>query len=156
MRLDDDLATFLQSPVMIIIGSHDAAGQPQVGRGHGALVDAVAGVVELLFSRWLWPGTAGNIAANGAIAVTFARPRDYAAYQIKGKATLLVPEPRHVQAAAAYDDAIRAALGAQGIPPPLIASWLSDRDPVVARIAVAEAFVQTPGPRAGLALEPTA
>jgi hypothetical protein len=153
MRLEQTLADFLASPVMIIIGSHDADCRPEIGRGNGAIVDARSDSVDLLFSRWLWPGTAHNIATNGAIAVTFARPRDYAAFQLKGNATLVTPTARHLRVSADYGVQIRQALAALGLVPQLMEPWLTDRDPLVARIAVAEVFEQTPGPRAGRAVQ---
>jgi hypothetical protein len=152
MRIEHELAVFLSSPVLQIIGTHDPAGRPDIGRGQGAMVDAAAGRVDVLFSRWLWPGTAANLTANGAIALTFARARDYAAYQIKGPATLIEPTDVHRRVARDYGGAIRAALTAQGVPPTLIETWLTDRDALVARVAVTEVFEQTPGPRAGRAL----
>jgi hypothetical protein len=152
MRIEHKLAVFLSSPVLQIIGTHDPVGRPDIGRGHGVTVDAAAGRVDLLFSRWLWPGTAANLTVNGSIALTFARPRDYAAYQIKGPATLIEADDPHLQVARDYGAAIREALAAQGVPSPLFEAMLTDRDPVVARVAVTEIFEQTPGPRAGRAL----
>ena len=152
MRIERELAAFLSSPVLQIIGTHDAAGRPDIGRGHGAAVDAAAGRIDVLFSRWLWPGTAANLSANGTMALTFARARDYAAYQIKGTAVLIDAGDLHLRVSHDYDAGIREALMAQGVASPLIDTWLTDRDPVVARVTVTEIFEQTPGPRAGRAL----
>ena len=155
MQLDEALSEFLVSPVMIIIGTHDAALRADIGRGNGALVQGESGVVDLLVSGWLWPGTVSNLRTTGAVAATFARPRDYAAYQIKGRAMLIEPKEEHLRVAADYSEAIREALVAQGLEGRLIDPWLCERDLCVARITVAEAFEQTPGPRAGRALAGT-
>src|SRR4051812_19006462 len=132
MRLDDALSEFLASPVMIIIGTHDEALRPEIGRGNGALVHVQSGKVEVLFSSWLWPGTARNLRANGGFAATFARPRDYAAFQLKGLATLMEPLAEHRHAAADYTEAIRETLIAQGLETRLIDPWLTERELVVA------------------------
>ena len=152
MRLDDALSEFLASPVMIIIGTHDEALRPEIGRGSGALVHAETDTVEVLLSSWLWPGTARNLRTNGAFAATFARPRDYAAYQVKGRATVIEPQAEHRRIAADYTEAIRETLMAQGLVARLIDPWLSERELVVACVSVAEVYEQTPGPRAGRAL----
>lgn len=156
MRLDDALSEFLASPVMIIIGTHDETLQPDIGRGSGTLVHADTGVVEVLLSSWLWPGTARNLRANGAFAATFARPRDYTAYQVKGRATVIEPQAEHRRVAADYAEAIREALMAQGMVAGLIDPWLSERELVVACVDVAQVYEQTPGPRAGRALSASA
>ena len=152
MPLDPALTEFLTSPVMIIIATHGEALHPEIARGNGALARADSGTVDLVISGWLWPGTLRNLRAGSLIAATFARPRDYAAFQIKGTATLVEPQPEHLRLSAHYMNGIREALTAQGLEAPLIDPWLSDRDPAVARITVLEAYEQTPGPRAGRAL----
>jgi hypothetical protein len=126
--------------------------RPEIGRGNGALVRAEPGVVDLLLSAWLWPATVRNLRINGTLAATFARPRDYAAFQIKGSATLLEPAADHLRVSADYTEAIREALMAQGLEARLIDTWLCDRELTVARVTVEQIYEQTPGPRAGRAV----
>lgn len=152
MLIDRELAAFLTSPVMIIVGTSDQHGKPEIGRGVGAKVDAAAGAVELVLSAWQWPGTVENLRANGRVAVTFARPSDYVSYQVKGRATVRSVQAGDIVLSEGYMAGIVAALGDLGLAPGLAAPWLTNREAVVARILLAEIYVQTPGPQAGTAL----
>jgi hypothetical protein len=149
--VDAELAAFMASPVMIIIGTCDAAGRPEVARGCGALVRGDAGEVDIVVSGWLWPATLRNLATGGVAAATFARPADYVTYQVKGEATLAAPTPRHLDAARDYERDIRRVFAGLGLEKRLVDPWITQREPAVLRLAIAEVYVQTPGPRAGRA-----
>lgn len=154
MQIENELAKFLTSPVMIIIGTSDARGQSEIARGTGAKVDAERGVVELIFSEWQWPATIRNLHANPRIAVTFARPNDYVSYQVKGRATLRSAGAEDIAFSERYLAAIVEVLTGLGMNRELVAPWLTNREPVVAHISVDEMYVQTPGPGAGQKLGP--
>lgn len=149
MQIEKELAKFLASPVMIIIGTSDAHGQSEIARGAGAKVDANHGVVELLFSGWQWPATTKNLRANPRIAVTFARPTDYVSYQVKGRATLRDAGTEDIVFSDRYLANIAELLLGLGLNRELVAPWLVNREAVVAHIDVDEIFVQTPGTGAG-------
>ncbi len=151
VEIGEAFARFLTSPVMVIVGSRDAAFRAEIGRAVGVRVAGDA--VELMISRWQWPGTAANLSANGALAATFARPTDYVTCQLKGRATVREAAAVDRALAAAYVADVTAALCDLGLVPGVITPWLCDRDLVVARFAVAEAYTQTPGARAGAPLE---
>lgn len=148
MRLSDDLRQFIASPVMIIIGTRDSANRPAVGRAVGARV-VDAGTVEFLYSAWQWPETHRNLAANGEAALTFARPADYVAYQLKGNARLRAATPADQALTSRYQADIHAMFAGLGLPAELVAPWLADRELAAARLRVRELYVQTPGPSAG-------
>ena len=84
MTLDETLIDFMESPVMIIIGTRGADNIPEIGRGVGVEVDRATGMVGLLMSAWQWPDAAANLAAGAPIAITLSRPSDYVSYQLKG------------------------------------------------------------------------
>ncbi|WP_126174472.1 hypothetical protein [Altericroceibacterium xinjiangense] len=151
MQLDQETLRFLASPVMIIIGSSDSGNRPAIGRGLGVLGRG-PGEIDLVFSRWQWPRTAENVAETRRLAVTCSRPSDYVTCQVKGKARLLVAEKEHIARADAYRTDISAVLNGLGVARATIAQWTVPEDLVVARLEVAEAYLQTPGPRAGTAL----
>jgi hypothetical protein len=151
MKLNDDILQFLTSPVMIIIGTRDAANRPAIARGLGASTRN-DGAIEVAFCRWQWPQTARNIEATGALAVTCTRPSDYVSYQLKGEAALQPADACAQRRAQAYCQDIHEMLAGLGVPAHMVAQWTSDRDLVVARLSVREAYVQTPGARAGTAL----
>jgi len=93
--IDAALATFLESPVMIIVGSCDDGLLPQVARAAGVVVDRAKGRVDLIVSGWQWPQTIANVGRNGQLAVTFARPADYVSYQLKGRAAIIPASAAH-------------------------------------------------------------
>ena len=149
MRIDSELAAFLSSPVMIILGSRDAQGGPDIGRGVGARVDSEAGVLEVVLSGWQWPGTVANVRNSGRAAVTFARPHDYVTYQIKGSAQIVEIDAGALLLSSRYIDEITAVLCELGLERRLIAHWLTQREAVVVRLPIESVFIQTPGSKAG-------
>ena len=151
MRIEDEVARFVVSPVMIIIGTRDAANRPNIGRGMGACV-ADGEIVEVVVSSWQWPETVANLRDNGRLAVTFARPSPNVSYQLKGRATLRNADPSDLDRAQVYASDIRAVLEGLGLSQELLLPWFSDREAVVAQLKVEEVYVQTPGPKAGTAV----
>jgi len=147
-RIDADLAAFIESPVMIILGT-GIGSVPEIGRGMGASVE-VDGVLQIVVSAWQWPGTVAQARANGRIAATFARPADYVTYQVKGPVDRVAPLTPALEACAArYAARITDVLAGLGLPPELTAPWRSGRDLVALHVRPERVFVQTPGPLAG-------
>lgn len=155
IRIDDALARFLVSPVMVIVGSRDAAHRAEIGRAVGVRAAAGESAFEIVISTWQWPDTVANLAAEGAAAVTFSRPGDYATYQLKGMAEVRPADDADRRLAARYIRDVTATLAELGLHPDVIAPWLCDRDLVTARVRLVAAFLQTPGAQAGAPLEGT-
>ena len=153
--IDATLATFLQSPVMIIVGSCDDGLIPQIARAAGAIVDRAKGSIDLIVSGWQWPQTIANVRGNGRLAVTFARPADYVSYQVKGRAAVIPASAAHRQCALHYIEAMTQTFTGLGLDRTVAAPWLVDLEPQVLRLAVETIFVQTPGEKAGRVLEPS-
>ena len=153
--IDATLATFLQSPVMIIVGSCDDGLLPQIARAAGAIVDRAKGRIDLIVSSWQWPQTMANVRRNGRLAVTFARPADYVSYQLKGRAAIIPASAAHRQRAQHYIEAMTETFAGLGLDRAVAAPWLIDLEPQVLRLAVEAIFVQTPGEKAGSILEPS-
>lgn len=151
MRLTDEIKHFIASPVMIIIGTRDAANRPSIGRAVGARV-ASEDSVEVILSSRLWAQTISNLDANGQAAVTFARPSDYVSYQLKGVARLRAAEDADLALSQRYRASIVAVLDGLGLPGEFVQPWLVEEEPVVASLRVSEVYVQTPGPMAGTAV----
>lgn len=151
MQLTDEIKHFIASPVMIIVGSRDAANRPSIGRAVGARAPR-EDCAEVVLSAWQWPETAANLIANGQAAITFARPSDYVSYQIKGNVTLRAAGPEDLELSAFYRAAVLEMFSKLGLAAELVRPWLVDRDPVVASLKVRELYIQTPGPKAGTAI----
>jgi hypothetical protein len=145
----DEIAGFIESPVMQIIGSSNSARRPEIGRAVGAWVSSGDDTIDLVTSAWQWPETVANLRENGRIAVTFARPSDYVSYQLKGQATIRPAGPEEVERSSQYIVAIVSTQMRLGMLPELIMPVLSNRDPMLITMRVASVFVQTPGSRAG-------
>src|SRR6202161_3469228 len=135
--IDAALATFLESPVMIIVGSCDDSLLPQVARAAGAVVDRATGRIDLIVSGWQWPQTIANVGRTGRLSVTFA------------------PPAAHRQRAQHYIEAMTETFAGLGLDQAVAAPWLVDLEPQVLRLAVETIFVQTPGEKAGSILEPS-
>jgi hypothetical protein len=155
MVIDAELARFMESAVMIIVGTCDDALMPQIGRAAGAIVDRATGGVDLIVSNWQWPQTIANVARNGRLAVTFARPSDYVSYQVKGRAAVVPASAAHRACAARYIEAMKAILVGNGLDASVTEPWLVDREPAALRLSAEMIFVQTPGDKAGRRLEPS-
>lgn len=153
MLINQELAAFMSSPVMIVLGSCDDALVPEIGRAVGALVRDEGAFVDLMVSEWQWPKTVANVRANGRLSVTFARPSDYVSFQVKGNATAMPSTDEHRALSTRYAGRIAATLGQLGLEGRVIAPWLVERDLVVLRLSTEEVFVQTPGAKAGQLVE---
>nr|WP_233712945.1 pyridoxamine 5'-phosphate oxidase family protein [Amaricoccus solimangrovi] len=147
--MTEELAAFVSGPVLMTIGTRDAANRPMIARGTGGRAWDDRGGISLAISGWLWPETVANLRANGMISATFVRPDTYEAFQLKGRARLRDPEPSEREAGGRYVREAAAMLNRLEIPLALIACWLTDRDLVIADFTVDRVFEQTPGPRAG-------
>jgi len=151
LQLDHGLKQFLKQPLMIILGTADRVGRPAIGRGMGVFESEQDGHLDLIFSTWQWPDTATYIRETGRLAVTLASPSSYTSYQMKGKAWLRHAKPDDIERSDDYIEAIDMELQRLGVPPKLTLPWLCNREPLVATLNVSEIYVQTPGPRAGMA-----
>lgn len=153
MHVNQELAAFMVSPVMIVLGSCDDALVPEIGRAVGTLVCDEGAFVDLMVSEWQWPKTVANVRANGRLSVTFARPSDYVSYQVKGSATVIPATDEHKALSTRYAERVTATLEALGLESRVVAPWLVKKDLVVLRLSMGEVFVQTPGAKAGQLVE---
>lgn len=148
--IDDELRAFLHGEGALVIGTHDAGLRPEITRGWGLRVldrETVELCVGLPSSR----RTLENVEQNGRIAATFVAPIEYRQVQLKGRVVAIL------EATAEDREWVeRSRLGFMrrveplGIPPDLCPRfWTYDDRLTKVRVAVEEAFDQTPGPRAG-------
>lgn len=150
MRLDDELLEFLQRPLMCILAAVDGEGRPSAGRGIGLHVLEDRETIDVIFSAWQWPRLETCVQQTGRLAVTFVSPSDYVTFQIKGPAAMRDTETADLDQADRFMADATSALASLGVPPPIIAPWLTARDARVARLAASEIYIQTPGPHAGM------
>ncbi|MBP7001219.1 hypothetical protein [Amaricoccus sp.] len=152
--LTPELAEFCQSGVSICLGSRARLGAPVVGYGLGCRIDS-AGRVRILLRRPASGPILQAVARGAAIAATFTRPFNHRAMQLKASRAT-VAEPTETDALVAEDQAAAFAseLVGVGYDTAFAASYVAFEAAELAAIDFTpeQAFVQTPGPRAGSAL----
>ena len=147
--IDRALASFLQEGLSIYLGTRDARLQPAGVRAAAVSVEddgrhLIVYVPDLGVSRVL-----PDLESNGQAAVSFARPVDDRACQVKGVVTGIrnaSPDERPI-VTAQWQGFMRQ-LELIGIPPVLAAGW-AHWPAVAVRLKVSAVFEQTPGPQAG-------
>ncbi len=145
----EDIAAFMESPVMQIIGTASAAGRPEIARGAGAWTCRERQTVSIVVSEWQWPQTIANLRQNGKAAATFTRPSDYVSYQVKGRAELRPATGEEMERSDRYIVDVVSTQMKLGLLPELIMPVLGNRQAVVVTLQAAAIFVQTPGAQAG-------
>lgn len=148
--MTDALAAFLEQPLMCILAATDSEGRPTAGRGIGVEVVDDRTAIEVIFSSWQWPALETAIRETGRLAATFVTPADYVTYQLKGPAAVRDVVPGDLLRAGHFMARATGALEALGVPSSIIAPWLTDRGATAARLTIAEIYIQTPGPQAGM------
>ncbi|MBO9574390.1 MAG: pyridoxamine 5'-phosphate oxidase family protein [Sphingobium sp.] len=150
VRLDNELLEFLRRPLMCIIAGVDEDGRPSAGRGIGFDVLEDRETVDIIFSAWQWPRLETAVRQTARLAITFVSPADYVTFQIKGSATMRATDGEDLVRAERFIADATGALESLGVPPSIIAPWLTPREARVARVAISEIYIQTPGPQAGM------
>lgn len=150
MRLDDEILEFLRRPLMCIIAAVDADGRPSAGRGIGLHVLDDRETIDVIFSAWQWPRLISSVQQTGRLAVTVVSPSDYMTFQIKGAAAIRDAGRCDLDRADRFMADATDALSSLGVPPAIIAPWLTPRGAKVVRLRASEIYIQTPGPNAGM------
>lgn len=152
LDLDEDLAELFESGVLAKVGTRDARLRPACTWAMGARVDRERGLVTLFIPEERARKTLENLRDNGLVAVTFSRPIDHRAIQLKGRCLSTGPTN---EAERAFQERYRAAFGEHlqcvGWPRALVRRlvyWPS----VAVVVQPGELFEQTPGPKAGTPL----
>jgi len=150
--IDQALAGFLEEGLSMHIGSRDARLQPSGARAAAVTVEpggthVVVYVPDLGASRIL-----PDLESNGQAAVSFARPTDDRACQVKGTVTDIRPAtPRERAIITGQWQGFMQQLERIGIPADLALGW-ANWPAVAIRIKVTAVFEQTPGAHAGTRL----
>jgi hypothetical protein len=147
--LDPALAAFLQEGLGIHIGTCNERLEPNGARAIAVTVEddgkhLVVYVAEAAAARLL-----PDLASNGQAAVSFGRPVDDRACQVKGELVSVRPaEPGEREMIRAQFDAFLANLELIGIPRANAANWIAWPATAI-RLKTTAVFEQTPGPAAG-------
>src|SRR3974390_2217082 len=91
--IGDELKTFLEGPVSVLVGTRDSRMFPEITRAWGPRVSEDRRRVSLCVPLATSRKTLDNIDANGEIAVCFSLPTNYRTFQLKGRfATIAEPD----------------------------------------------------------------
>lgn len=154
--LTPELAQFCQSGISIVLGSCDRDRHPVVGRGLGCAVDG-NGLVRIVLRKSSNAAVLQSVAGGAGVAVTFTRPRDHRSIQLKAaSARLAAAGPQDASLAAAQTMGFVTELTNVGYPEAFATRYCAFEagDLAALEFVPQDAFVQTPGPRAGSALQP--
>lgn len=154
-RIDDELAGFIQGAASIIAATRNAEHRPALVRAQGCRVDPSGGRLAVLVVACQAVELLEDIRDNRRVAVVFTRPSTHRSVQVKGEdARILAASAQDLALAARYRDAMVAELALIGVPEARVRALLAAVGELVAiEFSPSSAFVQTPGPDAGRALE---
>ncbi len=155
--LDAAQAAFLTGPVAINVASHDAERVPSVARAFGCRVSADRREVVVFLSLKRSRRILDDLAAGAPIAAVFSRPKTHETLQLKAadaRIQRLAEGDREIMLAcgAAFCAEIMALGYSESFSRALMAPAADEGVGIVfTPVAV---FEQTPGPKAGMRLEP--
>jgi hypothetical protein len=155
--LDAMQAAFLGGPVAINAASHDAVRVPSITRAFGCRVAADRSEVVIFLSRQRSTAILRDLAAGAAIAVVFSRPKTHETLQLKGACGCIQPlEEGDRQIMLAYGTAFTAEIRALGYEEGFSRALTKPAGDEAVAVAFAPnaVFDQTPGPKAGMRLQP--
>jgi hypothetical protein len=144
-----ELAEFLQSGVGIYIGTRNAALEPNGARAIAARVEQDGALVVIYLAEIAAVRILPDLESNGQAAVTFGRPVDERACQVKGICAWTRPARADERPLldAQWDNFTRS-LETIGVAPEARSAWPKWPATAVALKPTA-VFEQTPGPAAG-------
>lgn len=155
--LDAPQAAFLGGPVAINVASLDAARLPSVARAFGCRVSADRREVVVFLSQQRSRRILDDLTAGAPIAVVFSRPKTHVTFQLKAvraRIRRLAKGDREIMLA--YGAAFIAEIMALGYSESFSRALMAPaRDEALGVVFTPDAvFEQTPGPKAGMRLEP--
>jgi len=154
--LSNHLLPFLQDCISISLAAVDVDGNVCITKTQGCRISADRQRITTFASRTASTDVLRCIAAQGRIAAVFSMPTTHETYQIKGYRPAVEPlQPGDLERLLAYRDAFAAEIEPFGFPPKLTHTLFGF--PVEDLLAISfepsAIFDQTPGPKAGSALE---
>ena len=156
--IDDAFFGLLRRRVSIIVASRDATGRPHLMRALAIRLGADRARVTVLMTRATSRPVLDDIAASGAIAVVVSEPGTHATAQLKGDDAVIEPiASGDLALIEAHAERFADEIAMLGFSRPLAHAILDrgDGDLVAVSFTATQAFDQTPGPRAGRAIEAT-
>jgi hypothetical protein len=155
ISIGDELKTFLEGPVSVLVGTRDSRLVPEITRAWGPRVSEDRRRISLCVPVATSRKTLDNLEANGEIAVTLSLPTNYHTFQLKGRHAMAAePDSTDLQAVERHRDAFAMVNERLGQPRRQVeAFWRGEIETSAALVricfALEQIFDQTPGPGAG-------
>ena len=155
VSIGDELKTFLEGPVSVLVGTRDSRLVPEITRAWGPCVSEDRRRISLCVPVATSRKTLDNLEANGEVAATFSLPTNYRTLQLKGlHATTGEPNSMDVEAVERHRDAFATVNERLGQPRRQVeAFWRGEIETSAALVKISfapeQVFDQTPGPGAG-------
>ncbi|MFC5527382.1 hypothetical protein ACFPPA_16695 [Rhodanobacter ginsengisoli] len=153
--IDADNARFIAGGVSIIVSARNAGNRPDLVRAQGCRVARDRRTIRLFVVTAQAVELLADLRQNGRIAVVFTEPSSHRSLQLKGDDAAIVPLRRGDPARiAAYRDAMVTELARIGVSEVMTRALLAGAtgEMVSIEFTLGTAFVQTPGPEAGMPL----
>ena len=149
VKVPDDLVPLLEGLVAIHVATRDAELVPDEVMASAALLEPDGRRLTVYLPDATAAASLANLRGNGAIAVVLSQPLTHRTVQLKGRAETIRPAREDereevLRRAASFDAEVEAI----GLPPAVVrrrAKWPCQ----AVTFPVAEAYEQSPGPRAG-------
>ena len=141
--------------VSVLVCSHDLALRPSVMRAVGSAIKADASWVTVYLGRHQSRQLLLDLAATDRIAVVFSEPRSHRTVQLKGRSVeLRQAGAGDTPVLQRYLRSMEHEVGLVGFPPAFVHAMLAYRleDLLAVSFSPTEAYDQSPGPEAGIAL----
>ena len=157
--LSPDLIALVDGGVSAIVSSCDAALRPSIMRAVGSTITPDGRSITVYLSRRQSRQLLQDVAANGRIAVVFSEPSSHRTVQVKAasvltRSALPSDQPLLQRYLAAMQEKISEVGFGHAFTRAMLACRLDDL--VAISFEPAQAFDQTPGPRAGVSLSAAA
>ncbi len=155
VSIGEELKTFLEGPVSVLVGTRDSRLIPEITRAWGPRVSEDRRRLSLCVPVATSRKTLDNLEANGEIAATFSLPTNYRTFQLKGRhATAAEPDSTDFEAVERHRNAFAMVNERLGQPRRQVeAFWRCEIETssVLVKILFApeQIFDQAPGPGAG-------
>jgi hypothetical protein len=155
VSIGDELKTFLEGPVSVLVGTRDSRLIPEITRAWGPRVSEDRRCISLCVPVATSLKTLDNLEANGEIAAAFSLPTNYRTFQLKGRHAMSAePDSTDLEAVERHRDAFAMVNERLGQPHRQVdAFWRGEIEtsaaPVKIFFAPEQVFDQTPGPGAG-------
>ena len=151
--LDQPLTEFLERGLAIHIGTRNAALRPNGCRVTAVRVEDQGRNMVAFLPKAATPAVLEDLQSNGQAAISFARPTDDRAVQVKGEfISMRDADPSEEQFALGQWQALLKELDMIGLAPLTSTSTWLMWPCVAVKIRVTAVFSQTPSPQAGAVL----